>query len=183
MEYVDLGPNEYHVLHPRPAYLIVTLNEDGKPNVMAASWVSPVNDEPLIVALALGKESKTFENITRRGELTINIMGEEHIDLVYKAGSVSGREVNKWEYLGLKPVKPSKIGVPGIEGSYGFVECVVEKVIDLEGVGLVLCRSVAIHVRKELMYRRYWDLSKARILLHNIGRSFSVPGLPKYAKG
>ncbi|MCD6488355.1 MAG: flavin reductase [Desulfurococcales archaeon] len=46
----------YYVLHPRPVYLIVTRRKQGGYNVMAASWVMPVSEEPPLVALAISKE-------------------------------------------------------------------------------------------------------------------------------
>lgn len=181
LEYIELDPNDYRVLHPRPAYLLVTADKSGKLNVMAASWVMPVNDEPLLVALAIDKGSKTYENLLETGELTINVVGEEHLSVVYGAGSISGKEVDKWARLGLEPLPSKSVRVPGVRGCYGFVECRVERVIDLEGVGLFICKSLAIHARKDLLRKDAWDLAKARVLMHNWGRSFVVPGKSLFA--
>ncbi|WP_440058939.1 flavin reductase family protein [Thermogladius sp. 4427co] len=181
--YAEIDPGEYHVLHPRPAYLVVTIDKSGRLNVMAASWIMPVNDEPFTIALALDKETKTYQNIMEVGEATINIVGEEHAEIVYKAGTLSGREVDKWSLLKLEPQPSKHVKPPGIKGAYGFVECRVEKLIDLEGVVLVLFKPLAIHVRSDLFEKYGWNLAKAKILMHQRGRVFVGPGrvivLPK----
>ncbi|WP_238529035.1 flavin reductase family protein [Thermogladius calderae] len=174
--YVSLDPNEYHVLHPRPAYLIVTSDREGRLNVMAASWVMPVNDEPFILSLALDKETKTYQNLLEVGEFTVNVMGEEHAGLVYQAGSLSGKSVDKWKLLRLEPAPSKFVKPPGVKGSYGFVECRVERMVDVESVALVLARSLAVHVRQDLYEKYSWNLGRARILMHMRRRVFVGPG-------
>jgi len=174
--YITIDPSEYHVLHPRPAYLIVSVDKNGSLNAMAASWVMPVNDEPFILALALDKETKTYQNLVETGEFTVNVMGEEHAALVYRAGSLSGKNTDKWRLLKLEPQPSKQVRAPGVKGSYGFLECRVERFLDVESVSLVLARVLAIHVRGDLYEKYSWNLEKARILMHVRGRVFTVPG-------
>lgn len=174
--YVDIDPSDYHVLHPRPAYLIVSRSRDGVLNVMAASWVMPVSEEPPYIILSIERGNKTHENILDTKEFTINIVGEEHVNIVYKAGTVSGRKINKWEMLGLKPAPSKYISVPGIQGSYGYIECVVSNIFRAGECDLFMCEPKAIHVRSDLYEKYGWNLRKARILLHMRGRVFVVPG-------
>jgi flavin reductase (DIM6/NTAB) family NADH-FMN oxidoreductase RutF len=51
--YVEISPSDYHVLHPHPAYLIVSRSIDGVLNVIAASGVMPVSEKPLYIVLSL----------------------------------------------------------------------------------------------------------------------------------
>ena len=101
--YKTIDRENYYVLHPRPVYLIVTRRKQGGYNVMAASWVMPVSEDPPLVALAISKESYTHELIEEFKELTINVVGEEYLDIVYRAGTITGRNTDKWNMLGLKP--------------------------------------------------------------------------------
>jgi flavin reductase (DIM6/NTAB) family NADH-FMN oxidoreductase RutF len=174
--YVEISPSDYHVLHPRPAYLIVSRSRDGVLNVMAASWVMPVSEEPPYIVLSIDRETRTYRNIVETREFTINIVGVEHVDIVYKAGSISGWKIDKWRLLGLKPASSKHISVPGIQGSYGYIECVVEKMFRAGECDLVLCSPKAIHVRNDLYTRYGWDLGKARIIMHQRGRVFVLPG-------
>jgi len=180
--YMEIDPTDYYVLHPRPAYLVVTRRPDGGYNVMAVSWVSPISEEPPLVALAIGKESYTHGLIRETKEFTINFVGEEHIDLVYKAGTLSGHKVDKWKLLGLEPIESKVVSVPGIRGCYGFLECQLEKIVDAGECSLFIARIVAGYVKSDLYTKYGWDLKKARILLHLRGRAFILPGKLVLAK-
>ncbi len=175
-EYIELPTDEYHVLHPRPAYLIVSMDKDGRLNVMAASWVMPASEEPPSIVVSVYREQKTYENIVETGEFTINVMGEEHAQTVYKAGTLTGRKVDKWRLLHLEPLPSKKIKVPGIKGAYAVVECRVKQLVPTGECDLVICEPQAIRARRDLYQRYGWDLKKAKILLHNRGRVFVVPG-------
>ena len=70
----------YYLLHPRPAYIIGSGTLDGKANLMAASWVSPVSEEPERVAIALDRESYTYELVKRTGEFTINVLPANFVE-------------------------------------------------------------------------------------------------------
>ncbi len=174
--YREIDADDYRVLHPRPAYLVVARKPDGGLNVMAAAWVMPVSEEPPMVVLSLDSESYTSELLSENGELTINVVGEEHLEMVWGAGSVSGRSVDKWSKLGLKPLPSKVIGVPGVKGAYGVLECVVKEKKSVGECVLFICEVKAARVREDLYTRYGWDLRKARILLHCGRRAFTVPG-------
>lgn len=174
--YVPISPDNYYVLHPRPVYLVVSRSRDGKLNVMAASWVTPVSDEPFLLAISIWKGSLTHQYISDVKEFTVNVPSEKHVEIVYKAGTMSGRSVDKMSVLGLRTVKSTKIGTPGLEGMLGFLECKVVSEVDLGESTLFIARVEAIHVIGELFTKYGWDLSKARVLMHNSGRGFTIPG-------
>ena len=172
--YKTISPDEYHVLHPRPVYLIVTRSSSGELNVMAASWVTPVSDEPFLVALSVWKGSLTHQYIKETGEFTINIPLDKHVNLVFKAGSISGREADKISLLGLKITHSTVINTPGLEDMLGFLECRVISEVDVGESTLFIAEVKAVHVREDLYTRYGWDLSKTRILLHHSGRGFTT---------
>ncbi|WFO75426.1 flavin reductase family protein [Desulfurococcaceae archaeon MEX13E-LK6-19] len=182
MAYKEIDPTSYYVFHPRPAYLIVTKKPSGGYNVMAVSWATPVSEEPPLVLIAVSREAYTNQLIRETKEFTINIMGVEHADIVYKAGTVSGKTVDKWEMLGLKPLDPIKITTPGIDGAYGIVECTLEKIVEAGESTLFIGRVEAVRVREDIYTRYGWDLKKAGILLHQSGRAFTIPGRMVFAK-
>lgn len=175
--FTSIDPNDYHALHPRPVYLIVSRDSGGKLNVMAASWVTPVSDEPFLVGLGIWRKCKTFENILETKDFTINIVDEKFVDIVYRAGTMSGREVDKWSLLNLKPAQPREISTPGIEGVLGFLECRLYRHIELGGENdLIIANVLAIHVDKNLYEKYGWNLRKTNILLHAGGKAFVTTG-------
>ena len=180
--YKEIEPENYYVFHPRPAYLIVSKKPGNGYNVMAASWVTPVSEEPPLVMVTVSKEAYSNKLIREAGEFTINVMGAEHVDIVYKAGSISGKDVDKWSILGLKPLDPLKITTPGIDGAYGVIECIVENAIEAGESTLFIGRIVSIRVREDLFTKYGWDLRKAQVILHQSGRAFALPGRLVFAK-
>ncbi|MEM1641256.1 MAG: flavin reductase family protein [Desulfurococcaceae archaeon] len=174
--YRTIDPRDYHVLHPRPVYLIVARSSSGKLNVMSASWVTPVSDEPFLVALSIWTGSFTYQLIRETGEFTINVPSENHVNVVYKAGTMSGREVDKLSLLGLKTVNSTRIQTPGLADMLGFLECKVVKEIALDDTALFIAEVLAVHVREDVYTRYGWDLAKGgKVLLHLGGRGFTLP--------
>ncbi len=180
--YREADASDYRILHPRPAYLIISRRPDGGFNVMTASWVTPVSEEPPMVALSIDSESYTSELLLENGELTINVVGEEHLDIAWAAGSVSGRSVDKWSKLSLEPLPSKTVSVPGVKGAYGVLECMVKERVRVGECILFICEVKAARVREDLYTRYGWDLKKAKILLHCSGRAFTTPGKLLIAK-
>ncbi len=178
---MSIDPSDYHIFHPRPVYLVV-VKKNHSYNVMAASWVSPVSEEPPLVVIALDKSSYTRQLVNIGSEVTINIVGEEHAEIVYKAGTISGRNVDKWKLLNLEPVDSKKISVPGIKGAYGFAEGIVKNIVEAGECDLVIVEILNINVKSDLYEKYGWNLRKARILMHVRGRVFSIPGKLVFVK-
>lgn len=143
---------------------------------MAASWVTPVSDEPFLIAVSIWKGSLTYRNVKETGEFTVNVLSSEHVDLAYKAGSVSGRDIDKWSMLGLKPLPSKLIKTPGVDGALGVLECTVEGEVPV-GESVVFIASVkAIRVKGDLYAKHGWDLNRTSILMHMHGRVFTSSG-------
>ncbi len=171
-----ISNDDYRVLHPRPVYLIVSGGE-GKFNVMAASWLTPISEEPPKLGVAISKDSYTSNLIDRFGEFTVNVVDESLLDKVWLAGTRSGRIEDKIKSLALKLHPSSKIKVPGIEEALAIIECRVDKALEIGEVKFYIADMLAIHVKEHYYSDRYgWDLRRARILLHSAGRAFTTPG-------
>lgn len=171
MSYVEVDDPFYRVFHPRPAYLIVSGREDDV-NIMAASWVMPISEEPWTLGLALDRETYTYQLIKKYGEFTVNVVTDEEADLVYYVGTVSKYEVDKIRERNIS-LSPSKhIKTPYYSNAIGYAECRVSKMIPVGEVDLVIGEVLGVYAKKELFTRYGWDLRKTRILMQNIGRTF-----------
>lgn len=178
--YIEIDSSDYRVLHPRPVYLVVSRDKDNVLNVMSASWVTPVCDEPFLIALSLWRESKTYSNVLETREFTVNIVDDKFIDKTWIAGTRTGREIDKWSLLGLKPVESKKIKTPGIDGSLGFLECVLRNEVVLNDTSLLIASVVAIHVNRDLYEKYGWNLYRTKILMHSGGKGFTTTSKPLY---
>lgn len=183
-EYQKITNRKYRVLHPRPAYILITGYQD-KIGIMPASWVSPISEEPERVVVAWDKESYTLELLKKISYLTINVVGPEDLDILWKTGRVSGHEVDKVKEFGIQLEKASDIPSYRLKSPLGWMETKVYKIIgDLaEDIDLVILDVISAYASKDDYDMRYgWQLRKANILLHASGRAFVVPGRMYFAK-
>ncbi len=167
----------YYLLHPRPVVLIVTCGRDGRVNVMAASWVTPIAEDEPTVGVAIAREHFTRKLLEEVPEFTINVPSVDLLDKVWKAGTLSGHKVDKAKVLGLRFGKSRKVKPPIVEDCIGFIEAKVRTVVSIGEVDFVIGDVVDAYVREEFLYRESLiDIRKARPLLHVAGRAFTVPG-------
>ncbi len=110
-----------HILSPRLTVLVTTGREES--NVMAVSWCTPVSHDPPLVLISVSPERYSYRLLKEHGEFGINIPHRDMVDVVFRAGTQSGSEIDKFEHLGLTPMKAKKIGVPLIKECVGFIEC------------------------------------------------------------
>ncbi|MCC6004074.1 MAG: flavin reductase family protein [Thermofilum sp.] len=167
--------NFYLLLHPRPAYLIGSGKMGARVNFMAASWVSPISEEPPLVGVAIGVDSYTRELIDMYGEFTVNVLPIEFLDKLYYAGTVSGRSEDKTTVI--KPVKGEKVDAPVAEGAIGVIECRVYTTLKTNDVVLYAGEVLSARADERFFSKRGgWDLRKTNLPLHNWGAGFYEVG-------
>lgn len=166
----------YYLLHPRPAYVIGSGKFGERINFMAASWVSPVSEEPERVMIALDKGSYTYELIKEYGEFTVNVLPMKLVNAIYCVGSISGRERDKASRCGLTPEKGRRVSAPVVKEAVGFLECKVYARVDSGDTELILGDVLHWEADKSLFGRYGWDLDKVGIPLHLRGKVFVATG-------
>ena len=175
----------YRLLHPRPAYIIAAGRINRRIGVLAASWVTPVSEDPPRVAVMWEKESHGLSVAREVGCFTINIIGESLLDKLWYVGTVSGWDVrDKAEKSGLR-FRESPAGCVYVDGSYGYIDSRIYKIIDdvADDVDIVIGDVVGAYYFEGLFdERRGWQVYKARIPLQVAGRAFTVPGRIIYAR-
>ena len=177
---------QYLILHPRPVYIIGSGRFGREANLMAASWVMPVSEEPPKVAVSVDKECYTFELIEKYGEFTVNVVEEKYIDELWFLGTASGREVNKIAKTGLTVVKGRKVSAPVIKEAIGVLEAKVSEKIDAGECRLYIGDIIYAEADESKYSLRYgWDLRKTRLIHHLSGKAFMTNGrliFPKMKK-
>lgn len=96
-ERIELGK---HVIPPMPIALVGSL-VDGKPNFMTVGWLTRVNHQPPMLAVALNKQHHTPKGIVENGTFSAcfpNVAMERITDY---CGVVSGRKADKSELFEL----------------------------------------------------------------------------------
>lgn len=100
-------------IFPRVCALICS--SDGKDNVMTASFLMPISFEPKYLAISVSPKRKTFENLKKIKEFTLNVLSEKMKKEAEICGSWSGKEVDKFKLAKLKKEKSKFVKPPLIK--------------------------------------------------------------------
>ncbi|MDM7935184.1 MAG: flavin reductase family protein [Methanothrix sp.] len=92
MDKISIGRNVSP--YPMPVTLVGSLVE-GRPNFMAASWVTRVNATPPMLAVSLNKPRYTAKGIRETRTFSVNFPGSDLLELTDYCGLVSGRDIDK----------------------------------------------------------------------------------------
>jgi len=164
---------------PQPATLVTTCDEDGKANIMMASWVGIVSKTPPTMAVSLHHNRKTYANIKATGVFSVNAVPSKMAVAADACGLASGHTVNKQELTSLELSPGTLDGVSLVADSPLNVECRFVREVELGDYRLVLGEIAEIHACDEafdkdgradamafdpLVYlgglREYWSLGK-----------------------
>jgi len=136
-------------IFPRVVCLIVTCDKLGKPNVMTASFVTPVSFEPKYVAFAISPRRHSFENIKSVREFSLNLCTKDMKEIAEICGSYSGTERDKFKLARITPENSNLIKPPTIKECPISFECKVEDMKLYGDHWLVIGRVLAEHIRTE----------------------------------
>ncbi len=168
----------YHLLNHGPAVLVSAAHQ-GKVNLMAAAWVTPVDMDPPKVGLVISSESYTRKLFEQSGEFAISIPTVQMADLTYSVGKTKGSEIDKFKTFGIRTFAGSKVKAPLIEGCIGWLECkLISEPKMAKEYDLFLADVVAAWADDEAFGKDGWKLDQPnRATIHHLGGNrFAVPG-------
>jgi flavin reductase (DIM6/NTAB) family NADH-FMN oxidoreductase RutF len=176
---------------PQPATLIATRDNDGKVNLMMASWVGIVSKTPPTIAVSLHHNRKTLANILDTGVFSVNTVTSQIAAAADACGLVSGKRADKRLLTGLKIVPGVLEGTPLVAASTLNVECRYQRLVELGDYRLVMGEIAEIHacdrafddqgqgnvqVFDPLVYlgglREYWSLGEKQGDAYRAGLAF-----------
>ncbi|CAJ0712552.1 flavin reductase family protein [Ralstonia mannitolilytica] len=123
---ITLAPVElaksYRLLNHGPTTL-VTSAHNGVRNVMAAAWAMPLDFDPPKVLVVVDSRTLTRELIEASGVFALNIPTRAIAETTLTVGTLSGRDGDKFDALGLATTPARTIDVPLVAGCAGWLEC------------------------------------------------------------
>ncbi|WP_148682586.1 flavin reductase family protein [Pyrobaculum ferrireducens] len=173
----------YRLLHPRPTVIIASRCPNGRVNLMPASWNTPVSEEPPTIAVAVEREAYTHQCLQHHRYATLNVLPIDAADLIYKLGTVSGRDVDKASQFGVKLEPSTKVDVPRVAGALAVYEVEVYKEVEVGEVTLYIFHVLETWAAPGAADQWGFDFKKVNIPLHGAGRAFyRVDPKPVFAK-
>src|ERR1039458_6620324 len=111
------------LVYPTPVFVVGTYDQEGKPNIMTASWGGICCSKPPCVAVSLRKATYSFASVVERKAFTISIPSEDQAQKADHCGLVSGLTTDKFAETGLTPVRSNLVDAPYVEECSLVVEC------------------------------------------------------------
>ncbi|MEO0275595.1 MAG: flavin reductase family protein [candidate division WOR-3 bacterium] len=167
---VEIKENIYHIFHPKVTYLLTSKSKEGKDNVMALAWLTPLSEEPPLVGVAIGKDAYTSKNIKETKEFVINIPTISLKEKVWKCGTKSGEEVDKFELTKLTKEKAKKVSPCWIKECIAHIECKLKEIVDAGECNFFI-GEIVYACASTLYFKEYWI--KNELLLHLGGKIFA----------
>jgi flavin reductase (DIM6/NTAB) family NADH-FMN oxidoreductase RutF len=141
--------------YPEPVVLAVSVDAEGKGNIIALGWCMPTSFEPPMMAISVGKTRYSHKLISECREFVVAFPNEEMAKEVLYCGTHSGRDVDKFKESGLVAVTAEKVRPPLIEGCTANFECKVVGEIETGDHTIFVGEVVAAHVSEEKKGRLY----------------------------
>ena len=149
-------------IFPRCVVLVTSIDKEGKPNVMTASFVMPISFQPKYVAFSVAEERYTFKNLKEVPEFGFNVLSEDMREEAKICGSYSGKEFDKFKLANLEMEEPKEIKPPLIKNCPVSFECKIEEMKKFGDHYLVVGKVVREVIRNE----------EFKPLLHKSGDEF-----------
>lgn len=187
----------YRLLNHGPVTLITSAH-NGKQNIMAAAWVTPLDFDPPKVTVVIDKNTYTRELIETSGYFAINVPCVAQIDIVRNVGNSSGRDLqdtDKFALYGLATFAASQIDAPLLTGCVAWLECkIIPEPHNQNTYDLFIAEVVAAYADERVFKDGRWYFEghgqevrdqevydKLRTIHHVAGGAFFATGKPYQA--
>lgn len=159
-----------NMLYPLPAVMVSCTDGEGRDNVLTVAWAGTVCTNPPMVSISIRPGRFSYGMIHKTGEFVVNLATEKMARAVDYCGVVSGRDVDKFERMGLAREKASLVSAPMIGESPVNIECRVRQEIPLGSHVLFLAEVVKVHVQEEYLdEKNKLHLDQAKLLVYSHG--------------
>jgi len=119
------------IIYPTPVLVVGTYDDEGKPNVMTASWAGICCSRPPALTVSIREATHTYGNIMHRNAFTASIPSEDYVKQVDYFGIASGKREDKFAASGLTPVRSEVVDAPYVEEFPFVLECRLLKSVEI----------------------------------------------------
>lgn len=162
-----------NMLYPLPVVMVSVADKQGNSNIITVAWAGTICTNPPMVSISVRPERHSYHMIEETGEFVINLTTKDLVYATDYCGVKSGRDVNKWEVLGLTPIDGQVVKAPLIAESPVNIECRVTQVEKLGSHHMFMAEVVAVQVNDQYMdERNSFHLSNANPIVYSHGEYY-----------
>lgn len=156
--------------------VLVSSSSEDKDNIVTLAWQSPVSHNPMLLGVAIANVHLSTELINESEEFVINVPNKDLVEETHACGSISGREVDKFEQNNLSKEESVKIKTPAIKECIANIECKVENTVITGDHTLFAGKVQYAKVEEELFNfdKNCWKIKPRAELLHHLGSNLYV---------
>ena len=151
---------------PRPIAFVSTVGANGRFNAAPFSYFNLVSTRPPLLGVSVGHRGGAPKDTARKareiGDFVVNLVDEALSAQAVQASGDWPQEVDEFQITGLTPVASTRVRSPRVGESPVSLECVLERVIELEHTDLLIGRIVMAHVRDDVLTEGRIDPIKLR---------------------
>ena len=137
--------------------------------IMTVAWNMPVQKEPPLIAIGIGRGHHTTSIIEQSGEFVINVPGYEMLDTVRYCGSVTGYREDKFRSGRFDFTRGRVVEAPILTDAMAVLECMVERKVELDKLNIYLGKVVRCAAKKDC-FSETWKVSEGMVsLVHHLG--------------
>ena len=144
-----IGATPY--LSPVPVVLIGCADPKAgiAPNLITVAWAGICCSHPPMLSISVRKSRHSYDLIARTGEFTVNLVSEALLNAADFCGVKSGRDLDKFEVLGLTAVAaPGLDAAPALAESPAYLCCRVHSIQPLGSHDLFLANITQVCVQE-----------------------------------
>lgn len=173
--YIEIPLDQSHrLINHGPVVLLSTKNADGTYDIAPIAWNCPASKAPPKLLVVVGRTHRTWENIERTGQFIVVVPHRSQRKLVMEAGSVSGRDANKFKELDIDAFAGARVDALIPSGCVGFLECELEDKLEGPKANIILSRILRSVVVSGAFEERLLVEIEAGQTLHHLGGSLFV---------
>lgn len=162
MDYSEIDlESAYALQNAGGLVLVCTKGPEGRYNLAPVAWCCPFDYEPLSRMLCvLGSDHKTFKDIEISKKFAIAFPRAAQKEMAMLCGSVSGRDVDKYDKFGIGAFPGRRVDVKIPIGVAGWIECSLAEILLRGTSALVLGDALHAEAVKEAWRERLHYVSE-----------------------
>ncbi len=158
------------LLCPVPVVMVSCKNKEGMNNIITVAWTGIVCSDPAMLYVSIRPERLSYNIIKDTKSFVVNMPNSGLAYAVDFCGVKSGREINKFEHLGLTLQKSNLVDVPSIAECPVNLECRVRDIISLGSHDMFIAEILCVNVEEKLLDKSgKLHLDKADLICYNHG--------------
>lgn len=129
----------YELLNPGGLILVCTRSPAGRYDLAPIAWACPLDYEPSSrILFVCDPAHETWTNLKASGSFVVATPTRAQTELVEAAGSISGRDVDKYERFNIAARRASEVDALVPEGVGAWLECRLRRTVEEGSVSIVM---------------------------------------------